>query len=567
MSERTVGRIMLTAMWALIATVAGFIAIFQNTPLLNRSLLASRVTLDPARMKPMQGHAYKYPGLWFGLGDQVDTPRSAVVLLEDELELAPARARHDHIGERGGGAWSHWTRWIIFSASDGSDPRANGRRYSVMGLTAPIRVGAVLLSILGAWMAVRSFMRVVRRRAVPMDAAMNGDGASEHRRGSSTGATAMTGRRRIALALATIAVSVGLILMLLGVLEVALRLTSPAPGDATLRLASPLGWERLQHPWRQAPRDAEVTPGTARVLMLGDSFSHGRTWVDKTINALRTAGIDAVGFEAGVSGYGTTQSLLLFDRLLPELRPDVVILQFYAWNDMRDNWRHPAICYNPRMVRRPYMDEHGAITTPSTFSVRVRGLEIWKQLFEPLFESMRVSYTQARIDEVGIDTIATRREPIIVDFHMEESWTPFYRPSRQEGAYVSGAWHITELALQALRDRCAEHGIPLILVAIDGPFTVDAVAMELGAPAELLRQGDWDENLPLRRLAAMASSLGIHLLDVTPGLRSRRDRMNGAPQYDGEGLGAHLLPDSEEVFAEALVPVLDPLLRDAQRRR
>jgi hypothetical protein len=56
---------------------------------------------------------------------------SQLLLLEDGHRLGPAHALHDGIRKQGGGRYSHWGDSVIFSAVDGSDPRTNGRSYSV----------------------------------------------------------------------------------------------------------------------------------------------------------------------------------------------------------------------------------------------------------------------------------------------------------------------------------------------------------------------------------------------------------------------------------------------------
>lgn len=57
--------------------------------------------------------------------------RSRLVLLENDTPLGPSHAVHDHIRQQGSGYYSHWGRYLYFSTSDNSDPRTNGRRYSV----------------------------------------------------------------------------------------------------------------------------------------------------------------------------------------------------------------------------------------------------------------------------------------------------------------------------------------------------------------------------------------------------------------------------------------------------
>ncbi|GJM21720.1 MAG: hypothetical protein DHS20C15_16350 [Planctomycetota bacterium] len=66
---------------------------------------------------------------------------SQLVLLEDGLPLGPAHAGHDDIRTLGAGRFSHWGDKLYFSSSDGSDPRDNGRVYS-LELPSTLRAGA-----------------------------------------------------------------------------------------------------------------------------------------------------------------------------------------------------------------------------------------------------------------------------------------------------------------------------------------------------------------------------------------------------------------------------------------
>ncbi len=76
--------------------------------------------------------------------DTNETPRkSKLVLLENGRALGPSHSLHAEIRQHGGGRYSYWNNSLIFSASDGSDPRANGRTYSVESPTVvqtPLRI-------------------------------------------------------------------------------------------------------------------------------------------------------------------------------------------------------------------------------------------------------------------------------------------------------------------------------------------------------------------------------------------------------------------------------------------
>ena len=61
--------------------------------------------------------------------DENNSTASLVRLYEDGVQLGPSHASHDEIQRLGAGRYSHWKGRLYFSSSDGSDPRANGRRY------------------------------------------------------------------------------------------------------------------------------------------------------------------------------------------------------------------------------------------------------------------------------------------------------------------------------------------------------------------------------------------------------------------------------------------------------
>jgi hypothetical protein len=60
--------------------------------------------------------------------------QSELLLYEDGIPLGPAHSPHGEIRSLGNGRYSHWFTGrmiIMFSASDNSDPRTNGRVYRI----------------------------------------------------------------------------------------------------------------------------------------------------------------------------------------------------------------------------------------------------------------------------------------------------------------------------------------------------------------------------------------------------------------------------------------------------
>jgi lysophospholipase L1-like esterase len=93
-----------------------------------------RVPLEPAAMHHDSGDAYAVP--LPQLRDQADNMsalhRSPWRLEENGRPLESPHATHEDIRKLGRGRWSHWNSMVLFSASDGSDPRTNGRRYELV---------------------------------------------------------------------------------------------------------------------------------------------------------------------------------------------------------------------------------------------------------------------------------------------------------------------------------------------------------------------------------------------------------------------------------------------------
>ncbi|HNV71003.1 MAG TPA: hypothetical protein PKO06_14975, partial [Candidatus Ozemobacteraceae bacterium] len=95
-----------------------------------------RLTLDTSqiRLETAGSHAYVYRGIasTVGTGDTARFPRwSRMELLENGLKLSLPHSLHADIRSKGDGRFSHWNEDLIFSSSDGSDPRTNGRVYEV----------------------------------------------------------------------------------------------------------------------------------------------------------------------------------------------------------------------------------------------------------------------------------------------------------------------------------------------------------------------------------------------------------------------------------------------------
>jgi hypothetical protein len=143
--------IVIAALLTLALTVA-----YLAPPRLQANLTVASISVDsgfaysaPISLQPPPGYVI--------VSDGIDSVVSALRLREDGKIPGPAHSLHSEIRERGLGRYSHWQGRLWFSTSDSSDPRANGRTYSVSAAAAvhPYVLAAVALidalTLIAAW--------------------------------------------------------------------------------------------------------------------------------------------------------------------------------------------------------------------------------------------------------------------------------------------------------------------------------------------------------------------------------------------------------------------------------
>ncbi|MBX3464989.1 MAG: hypothetical protein KF830_17610 [Planctomycetes bacterium] len=118
--------------WLLLA--AGWLLLRGRLParpllLVGRAMLRRRHRAVLADLQPELGRCF-VARVGAGVPSDADIG-SRLVVLEDGVPLPHAHAAHDDIRRLGGGRYSHWGDNVYFATRDDSDPRTNGRRYTV----------------------------------------------------------------------------------------------------------------------------------------------------------------------------------------------------------------------------------------------------------------------------------------------------------------------------------------------------------------------------------------------------------------------------------------------------
>jgi hypothetical protein len=90
----------------------------------------ARALFDLGHFELVAGFCFITPLPPHAISDDIDHPRSSsLILLEDGVPIGSPHSLHAEIRERGNGLFSHWQGALLFSTSDNTDPRANGRLY------------------------------------------------------------------------------------------------------------------------------------------------------------------------------------------------------------------------------------------------------------------------------------------------------------------------------------------------------------------------------------------------------------------------------------------------------
>ena len=240
------------------------------------------------------------------------------------------------------------------------------------------------------------------------------------------------------------------------------------------------GHERIVHVVTNSLglRTPELTPrpaGVRRVLALGDSFTFGHavegaeTWpavLQELLNARGGPRYEVVN--AGVSGHGTGQQLLLYDELEARVEPDLVVLGFSVVNDILDNLCVDAERYGGKTGAPCFRLEGTQLTlTPpqqaapperTSWLPRSRAAEL------VMGQAKRLTLWDPRVlaiaHSLGLRVRDTHLLPDTVAGWYDERFAP-------------AGWTLTRRLLLELRAHAGRRGAPLVLLLIPSALQVD----------------------------------------------------------------------------------------------
>lgn len=349
-------------------------------------------------------------------------------------------------------------------------------------------------------------------------------------------------RKTLSIILINILILVVLLGLAFGLFEgwLAYKDTSSATGIIkTLKRDGFNGWDAI-------PEITQIgNDGASRIIFIGDSFTQGAAWPKDTINNLNNQGYSVSGYSLGVAGYGTIQELNKLSKHIRNLSPKVVVLLFFAWNDVRDNFPYPGIYYNEQTRNRPYYDfskNPPSISHSLMWPDWVVESRVYKNYIFPVIASR-----EARIlNTLSYDKIAENKISVLAGYADISSWDSFYRTKKQNSSYISQSWMATKYALKDLKDIVENrYHARLVVVGIDNAFTVDEDVLDEWVKDRV----DFDSNLPLQRLGDILTELDISYINALPALRELRVRLD-RKVYNGPSgnIAGHFEREPEELL-------------------
>lgn len=268
--------------------------------------------------------------------------------------------------------------------------------------------------------------------------------------------------------------------------------------------------------YRDHERTVARPGGLHRVAILGDSYVEARqvelgqtfpALLEDELAACRPAGAAVEVLNFGVSGYGTGQELLTWRLDASRYRPDLVLLAFFAANDLADNsaaleLRGEGVTGNLRPQFR--LTEGALEITPPAASGPAGRRERWMLAAIHRFRLLELVNQVRRV-------VGNRRTVGAAD-RIDAGLSSFvYGPPEASTTAapdaVRTAWDLTEAILLRLRDEVVESGAEFALISIPSPRQVHPDP-EIRQPAA----GDYAG----RRLERLGDREGFRVIRLEP---------------------------------------------------
>lgn len=280
---------------------------------------------------------------------------------------------------------------------------------------------------------------------------------------------------------------------------------------------------------RDRPHAFEKPEDVIRIAIIGDSYAAALEldaelafWsvMEKELASSPQfpAGREPEVINFGMPGHGTAQELLTLRHRAWAYDPDVIVLAFYAGNDIRDNSR--ALDRGPM---RPYFVlDNGDLVLDDSFATEPGFLARSTALARAYYWIAPHVRTVQLLQKVK----ARRYQARVIAAE-----------SGGDEQDREAAWEVTAALLATIRREVADHGARLLVVGVTMDIQVHPYAEVQRAFAE--RIGVEDLLYPNRRLAELAEREGFAWLDLQPQFKAfaqeQQVYLHGFGEPPGEG--------------------------------
>ena len=240
--------------------------------------------------------------------------------------------------------------------------------------------------------------------------------------------------------------------------------------------------------------------------------------------------VEVINF--GVPSFGTDQEYLSLREYGMRFSPDLVVLAFYAQNDVRNNSsvlesagnEHPKPFFdleNGRLVELPFDDP-----TPAVIAAARRigaSVRIYSWFRDSL---LQIPMAHQLLYRLGIVEIVPQPTPP-TEPRGSTAWRWPGRWKQQTEVYIrdypvelSHAWSITERTIVEIRDEAERGDADFLLVGLPDPVAVLPEPL-LPHLAQAETTNPLDTNKPTALLGQLSRENGLDFLSLVPAFRSR----------------------------------------------
>jgi peptidoglycan/LPS O-acetylase OafA/YrhL len=245
---------------------------------------------------------------------------------------------------------------------------------------------------------------------------------------------------------------------------------------------------------------------TNRILVIGDAFSmpEGLEYenaypalLEKRLNENLNGKKKVEVVNAGVTGYGPVEQLPQLEELLPELKPDFVVYQFFI-NEFQEAHIEPE----QRLKSIGLLPSHNLFREQVLETMQIR--EHFERLKSRLMEM------------VSGEPSAYRYRKSLLSFY-EVGENDLYQEERL--SKVKGY-------LQRMQSACNRHGAEMVIYYVPGAVEVSDSSQIAYYPwdQKIRDRSKFDMDLPLSNLRKLSGEMGLSVVDLTPKLKSYPDQ-------------------------------------------